>query len=117
MDYVGTDVYDNSWVTPFTTTVGWSNQLTQQWGLNWLASFASAHSKPIAIAEWSDEYRDDGHGFGDDPSFIDNMAAWFVANNVAFTDNFCYDSSATYRNNLLDGTFPNSLAEFKKVFG
>jgi hypothetical protein len=117
VDYVGTDVYDNSWVTPFTTTVGWSNQLTQQWGLNWLASFAAAHSKPIAIAEWSDEYRDDGHGFGDDPSFIDNMAAWFVANNVAFTDNFCYDSSATYRNDLLDGTFPNSLADFEKVFG
>jgi hypothetical protein len=117
VDYVGTDVYDNSWVTPFTPAVGWSNQLTQQWGLNWLASFAASHSKPIAIAEWSDEFRDDGHGFGDDPSFIDNMAAWFVANNVAFTDNFSYDSSSTYRNDLLDGTFPNALAEFEKDFG
>jgi len=30
---------------------------------------------------------------------------------------FSYDSSSTYRNNLLDGTFPNALAEFEKVFG
>ncbi len=117
VDYVGTDVYDNSWVTPFTPAVGWSNQLTQQWGLNWLASFAESNDKPIAIAEWSDEFRTDGHGFGDDPTFIDNMAEWFVANNVAFTDNFCYDSSSTYRNDLLDGTFPNALAEFENDFG
>ncbi len=117
VDYVGTDVYDNFWGTPFTTQASWVNQLGQQWGLDWLASFAAEHAKPIAIAEWSDEYRDDGHGFGDDPSFVDNMANWFVANNVAFTDVFSYDSSATYRNNLLDGTFPNSLAEFEKVFG
>jgi len=117
VDYVGTDVYDNSWVTPFTPAVGWSNQLNQQWGLDWLASFAAQNDKPIAIAEWSDEFRTDGHGFGDDPTFIDNMAEWFIENNVAFTDNFCYDSSSTYRNDLLDGTFPNALAEFELDFG
>jgi len=117
VDYVGVDQYDNSWFTPFTPANGWANDLSQQWGLTWLASFAATHHKAIAIAEWSDEYRDDGHGFGDDPSFIDNMAAWFVANDVSFTDNFSYDSTSTYRNNLLDGTFPNSLAEFEKVFG
>jgi hypothetical protein len=116
VDYVGTDDYDNSWVTPFTPAVGWQNQLNQQWGLNWLNSFSATHHKAKAIAEWSDEYRDDGHGFGDDPSFIDNMASWFVTNNVAFTDNFSYDSSSTYRNNMLDGTFPNALVELEKDF-
>jgi hypothetical protein len=40
-----------------------------------------------------------------------------VANHVAFTDVFSYDSSSAYRNNLLDGTFPKSLAEFERVFG
>ncbi len=71
VDYIGTDNYDDFWGTPFTPAAAWSNQLTQQWGLNWLASFAAAHGKPIAIPEWSVEYRDDGHGLGDDPSFID----------------------------------------------
>jgi hypothetical protein len=118
VDYVGTDVYDNYWGNgPFTAPVAWEHQLSQQWGLDWLASFAARHDKPIAIPEWSDEFRDDGHGLGDDPSFIDHMAAWFVSSKVAFADVWCYDSSATYRNDLLDGTFPKALAEFKLDFG
>ncbi|HTZ10323.1 MAG TPA: glycosyl hydrolase, partial [Acidimicrobiales bacterium] len=118
VDYVGTDVYDNYFGDgAFLPSVGWENQLQQQWGLDWLESFAAQHHKPIAIPEWSDEYRDDNLGFGDDPSFIDHMAAWFVSAKVAFADVWCYDSSATYRNNLLDGTFPKALAEFKLDFG
>jgi hypothetical protein len=116
VDYVGTDVYDNYWGTPFTPLPGWVHQLSQQWGLNWLTTFATAHNKPIAIPEWSDEYRTDGHGLGDDPSFMDHMAGWFVTNRVAFAGIWSYDSSSTYRNNLLDGTFPKALAEFKKDF-
>jgi hypothetical protein len=117
VDYVGTDVYDNFWGTPFTPPVSWAHQMAQQWGLAWLASFAAQHNKPIAIPEWSGEYRTDGHGLGDDPLFIDNMANWFVTNQVAFANAWCYDSSSTYRNNLLDGTFPKALAMFKADFG
>jgi beta-mannanase len=117
VDYIGTDVYDNFWGTPFTPSVSWAHQLSQQWGLDWLATFAAEQNKPIAIPEWSDEYRTDGHGLGDDPLFIDNMADWFVVNDVAFANVWTYDSSSTYRNNLLDGTFPKALAEFKADFG
>jgi hypothetical protein len=117
VDYVGTDAYDNYWGTPFTAQAAWIHQLAQQWGLNWLVIFAGTHNKPIAIPEWSDEYRSDGHGLGDDPLFIDNMAAWFVTAKVAFAGIWSFDSSATYRNNILDGTFPNALAAFKKDFG
>jgi len=117
VDYVGTDVYDNFWGTPFTPTAAWIHQLTQQWGLDWLSAFAVEHNKPIAIPEWSDEFRTDGHGLGDDPDFVDNMADWFVTNNVAFANVWSYDTSSTYRNNLLDGTFPNALAKFRTDFG
>jgi hypothetical protein len=117
VDYVGTDDYDNFWGTPFTPGAAWANQLSQQWGFNWLASFAVAHGKPIAIPEWSDEYRTDGHGLGDDPSFMDDMAAWFVSHRVAFANIWSFDSSSTYRNNILDGTFPKALAEFTLDFG
>ncbi len=117
VDYVGTDQYDNFWGSPFTPAAAWANDLSQQWGLNWLASFAVAHGKFIGISEWSDEYRPDGHGLGDDPSFMDHMAAWFVSHKVAFADIWSFDSSSTYRNNILDGTFPRSLAEFKVDFG
>jgi hypothetical protein len=117
VDYVGTDVYDNFWGSPFTPDAAWVHQLTQQWGLDWLSAFAVEHSKPVTIPEWSDEFRTDGHGLGDDPSFIDNMAEWFVTNKVAFASVWSYDSSATYRNNLLDGTFPLALARFRADFG
>jgi hypothetical protein len=117
VDYVGTDVYDNFWSTPFTPLAGWIHQLSQQWGLDWLANFATEHNKPIAIPEWSDEYRTDGHGFGDDPSFMDNMAGWFVTNKVVYASIWSYDTSPTYRNNILDGTFPKALAEFRRDFG
>jgi hypothetical protein len=117
VDYVGTDVYDNFWGSPFTPSAGWANQLSEQWGLNWLAQFAAAHGKPIGIPEWSVEYRPDGHGLGDDPSFVDNMATWLASNNVAFANVFSFDTSRQYRNNILDGTFANSLAAFKADFG
>jgi hypothetical protein len=117
VDYVGTDVYDNFWGTPFTPGAAWVHQLEQQWGLDWLAAFAVEHNKPIAIPEWSDEFRTDGHGLGDDPSFVVNMADWFVTNDVAFANVWSYDTSPTYRNNLLDGTFPKALAAFRANFG
>jgi hypothetical protein len=117
VDYVGTDVYDNFWGSPFTPSAAWANQLSEQWGLNWLAQFAAAHGKPIGIPEWSVEYRPDGHGLGDDPSFVDNMATWLASNNVAFANVFSFDTSRQYRNNILDGTFANSLAAFKADFG
>jgi hypothetical protein len=117
VDFVGTDVYDNYWGSPMTPQAAWTNQLWEQWGLHWLATFAAKHTKPIAIPEWSGEYRDDGHGLGDDPLFITNMAAWFVSNNVAFANLLSFDSSTTYRNDLLDGTFPKALAAFKLDFG
>ncbi len=116
VDYVGTDVYDEFWGSPHTSAAAWSNQLTQQWGLNWLANFAATNGKPIAIPEWSVSIRSDGGGMGDDPAFVENMAAWFASHNVAFDDIFSFDSPGT-RNDILDGGFPNSLTEFKALFG
>ena len=45
------------------------------------------------------------------------MADWFVTNDVAFANVWSYDTSPSYRNNLLDGTFPKSLAAFRANFG
>ena len=109
-------VYDEFWGSPKTSAAAWSNELTQEWGLNWLASFATANGKLIGIPEWSVAIRDDGSGMGDDPSFVSNIASWFVAHHVAFDDIFSFDSPGT-SNDILDGEFPQSLAEFKAVFG
>lgn len=60
--------------------------------------------------------RSDGHGLGDDPGFVNNLSAWFVAHHVAFDDIFSFDSGGTM-NDITDGHFPNSLAAFRADFG
>jgi hypothetical protein len=118
VDYIGSDVYDEYWGTPQTPQNSWSNILSQSWGLNWLSSFAASEGKPIAIPEWSDCYRSDGHGLGDDPYFINQFAAWIASNNVAFTNIFAFDDTAGGQDNdITDGRFPNALAAFKTDFG
>jgi len=116
VDYVGTDIYDNCWCSPQTPQNAWSAQLSQAWGLNWLAGFAAAHGKAIAFPEWSVDYRSDGHGLGDDPYFINQFATWIAQNNVAFSDIFAFDTS-DQQNDITDGRFPNALAAFRADFG
>ncbi len=118
VDYIGTDVYDEYWGGSFTPQASWSNAVTQTWGLNWLTTFAAAQGRPIAIPEWSVDYRTDGHGLGDDPYFISQFANWIAHSNVAFTCIFSFNDTAGGQNNdLTDGTFPNALAAFRADFG
>ena len=114
VDYIGLDTYDDFWGTPFTPQAAWSNLLTQLWGLNWLSSFAASESRPMALPEWG--VANDSHGLGDDPYFVNQLAAWLVANHVAWTSYFaCNTSGGDY--NITDGYFPNALAAFKADFG
>ncbi|HVA02301.1 MAG TPA: glycosyl hydrolase, partial [Acidimicrobiales bacterium] len=118
VDYVGTDLYDEYWGTPQTPQGSWTNATNESWGLNWLSSFAASQGKPIAIPEWSDCFRSDGHGLGDDPYFINQFANWVATNNVAFTDIFSFnDTAGGQDNDITDGRFPNALAAFKADFG
>jgi hypothetical protein len=116
VDYVGIDVYDESWSTPATPQNAWANQLSQSWGLNWLAGFAAAEGKPMVFPEWGTDITSDGHGMGDDPYFIDQFANWIVQNNVAWTSYFDFDASDG-SHDLLDGQFNSSLAAFRVAFG
>jgi hypothetical protein len=132
VDYVAEDIYDDSSATNIfppngtpnnSTTVAQSNALFNEFltgpnGLNWLAAFAQANGKPIAIPEWALQHSSDGYGLGDDPTFITNMYNWMVANNVEWSIYYNYDdpSSGTYFA-ITDGYFPKSLAVFKSLLG
>jgi hypothetical protein len=134
VDYVSLDVYDWSWdgtifpsgdpnnaATVAQSKAVFNDLLTDTEGLNWLASFAQAHSKPIVIPEWAVDSRKDGHGLGDDPTFINDMYNWFITNHVAWavyvTDDVADNVSQSIDFLLTDGHFPNSLATFKNNFG
>jgi hypothetical protein len=116
VNFIGTDVYDQCWCSPQTPQNAWSSLLSQGWGLNWLASFAASQGKPVVFSEWGLAIRSDGHGLGDDPYFINQMAAWFVTNKVAWVNYLNHDSSGQF-DAITDGYFPNAIAAFKTDFG
>jgi hypothetical protein len=118
VDYVGLDMYDECWCSPQTPQNSWSTDLSEQWGLDWLAGFSAQHGKPMAFPEWSVAIRSDGHGLGDDPYFVNQFANWVATNDVAFTDIFSYnDSVGGQDGDITDGNFPNALAAFRQDFG
>jgi len=104
VDYVGVDVYDLGWVPgtyPYPDPCGavcrlahqqaaWDEILGGRRGLAFWSDFAKAHGKPMSLPEWGLWRRDDGHGGGDNPYFIEQMHAFLTdpANNVAYQGYF-----------------------------
>jgi len=116
VDYIGVDVYDQSWITNYSDPVArWSDFLTTQWGLTCHRDFAAAHGKLMAFPEWALALRTDGHGGGDDPYFIQRMYNWIAQNNVGYHAYFEYDASDG-RHRLVTGQFPNGALEFQTLF-
>lgn len=115
VDFIGTDLYDESWVQPLTPQTAWAGQLTGSWGLDWLDSFAAEQGKPIVFPEWGVALRSDGHGLGDDPYFVDEFAAWIASHDVVWTNIFSFDGSQ--QDDITDGSFPQALEAFRADFG
>jgi hypothetical protein len=125
VNYIGTDTYDQSWVgscglafnntaTAAQSNCSWAANTLP--GLTRVAAFAAAHDKPVVFPEWGLAVRGDGHGLGDDPTFIQNMAAWMAGHDVAFDDYFNFDVSGQV-DAITDGNFPASLAAYRADFG
>ena len=115
VDVIGLDLYDFNYVSP-TEAGAWSafeNQLSQA------NAFATTHSKPLALCEWG-VASTAVHGFGDDPTYIDNMVTWMKSHNVEYESYFNSNTRASNNGvnfNLIGGGFPNSLAAFTADLG
>ena len=124
VDFIGQDVYDQTWdsgcqlslsnvVTITQSQCVWNNDTLPS--LQQLSSFATSVGKPAVLPEWGVAIRSDGHGLGDDPTFIDGVASWAANNNVAWTSYFDYNDNPD--SVITDGNFPNALAAFGADFG
>jgi Glycosyl hydrolase family 26 len=93
VDYIGADVYDQSWATYPGAAAEFNTIKNQTYGLNWFASFAAAQGKPLTLPEWGLGGGPGNNGApitvpneevagGDNPTFINDMSAWIKANNV-----------------------------------
>lgn len=124
VDYITFDQYDQSWQgapcsvpyngSTWTATQSncvWTNNISQVLGE--LANFASNAGKPIGIGEWGVINRGDGHGGGDDPTFINNFTTWMNSHNVAWASYFNFNSGG----DSVLAHFPNSLTAFKSDLG
>lgn len=115
VDYIGLDLYDQVWGVPQVPALAWAQYQSEPNGLRWLAAFAAAHHKDMALPEWGVALRSDGHGLGDDPAFVRSVATWIATHDVAFTSYFEFDASDG-DHDLRDGQFPRSLAAFRHAF-
>jgi hypothetical protein len=120
VDYVGMDVYDQGWGRNGETIddplARWRRIVNEPGGLAWQARFAAAHHKPISFPEWALTRRADGHGGGDDPTFIEQMHAWIASHDVAYQAYFDHDAPDG-DHELENGQFPAAAAAFQRLFG
>jgi hypothetical protein len=123
VNYVTFDFYDQSWDGSCSVPYNGSNFTAAQESCLWsgdfdgvlsgLTSFASAHGKPIGIGEFGVIDRSDGHGGGDDPTFVNHFSAWMHSNNVAWASYFNFNSGG----NSILADYPNSLAAYEADLG
>jgi hypothetical protein len=118
---IGLDVYDWNPSANATATDRWNALVNKGYGLAWQASFAAAHSKPIAFPEWGLVY--DGpnpsQGGGDDPLFIQNMYNWFASHNTSFENYSNVDDPNNgfyYGLTTGSGKFPQATAVYQQLF-
>jgi hypothetical protein len=121
VDLIGADNYDASFSDSYPSSDHhqvWNGILTEKWGLNWLADFAGKHGKRLSMGEWGVTERQDGHGGGDDPYFIEQMHAWFADHDVAYEAYFeSTDASVKAVFAIDGGRFPNAAERYKQLFG
>jgi hypothetical protein len=116
VDTIGMDVYDQGWQSNYTDAVArWADTVNGEGGLAWQRDFASAKGKPISFPEWGLAWREDGHGGGDNPYFVEQMHDWIVSNNVAYHVYFDFDAPDG-AHALLTGRFPNAAEALHAVF-
>jgi hypothetical protein len=117
VDYIGVDVYDQSWIQDYQDPAArWNDYLHGQWSLNWYVQFARAHDKPLSVPEWGLVNREDGHGGGDDPLFVQNMHDWMQQHHVAYEVYFEFNAPDG-DHALMDGQFPQSADIYRQLFG
>ena len=117
VDYVGMDIYDQSWSARRADPAArWNEYISQKDGLKWHRDFAAAHGKPMTFPEWGIAHRRDGHGGGDAPYFIERMYEWIRANPVAYHNYFEF-ADPSIDSKLFAGSSPRAAKRFVELFG
>ena len=122
-DDIGLDVYDLEQRSYPGARAEFQHMLTQRYGLNWIATFAAAHHKPLVLPEW-------GLGFGtcsvsgqpisasgqvcggDNATWVNLMANWIDTHDVVEVTYWDFGTSSVHR-----GRNPLTAAALATHFG
>jgi hypothetical protein len=113
VDVIGMDAYFKTQFEQSSGQTGdqvWAYKLTGGgYGLNWLASFALLHGKPIALCEWG--------GNADVPEYMTGQANWLLANNVKYHGYWDQTTPTAANCKLSNMQYPNIGAIYRAAFG
>jgi hypothetical protein len=113
VDLIGLDIYNQSWPRIDIDLLRWEYLLHHPAGLIWHRDFAASHGKPRSFPEWGTGTRPDGHGGGDDPSFVANMLDWMRQGGpVAYACYWNYRAD-DYDAMVTDGRLPKAAAALR----
>ena len=110
VDEIGIDLYDEG-LSP-TVTDRWTALSGEPGSLGTVLAFAQAHGKPISIPEWGVAPATVQEGGGDDPGYVEGLAAVVANDNVAYQS---YFFNGAWAQGL--ASYPNSLAAYQAAFG
>jgi beta-mannanase len=115
---IGIDAYDWDFANPSASPEErWNNLLTESGGLQDVANFAQQQGEPFAVPEWgvvqSESAGGTSPGGGDDPYYVNQMAAFMQSQNTAFQSYF--DTSGGGIGTTLEQN-PQSLAAYLNDF-
>lgn len=117
VDLIGMSVYNQHWQLPQSAfRRRWAWLRDQPNGLAWQRDFARARGKPRSFPEWGTGTRPDGAGGGDDPYFIEAMAEWLDAPDVAYFSYWDWPAP-DYDGFLSNEQYPRAAAAFRRLFG
>jgi Glycosyl hydrolase family 26 len=109
VNYIGDDVYDNHGGQ--TAAERWAKLSMGPLGIDAVLAFAQQHGKPFTIPEWGLEPSNSGGG-GDDPAFVDGIAALARRPDFGYQGYFFAGWSA-----YTLAASPLSIAAYRRDFG
>ena len=107
VDVIGMDAYyDTRWL-PDDARLAWAYTVERPYGLRWLETFANAHGKPTAYAEWG--VMTPGAG-----PYIEQAAAWFERTRPIYQS--YWNSDSTFQGKLSGGRLKPAAAAYRNAF-
>ncbi|HVJ53195.1 MAG TPA: glycosyl hydrolase [Aliidongia sp.] len=111
VDIIGMDVYEGHYSAGDALAAArWNWYVTEPFGLQWQVTFAKAHMKRLSLPEWGCC----SNNAGDDPYFVNQIAAWLTANSYLYAD--YWDSNAVYVGQLSNNQYPLAGGAYKADF-